>query len=254
MVEAKPDPGREGFFRIEIKDTGIGIPIEKQSMLFQKFFQVDSKATRDFGGTGLGLAISKRLVALMDGEIGLVSAAGKGSTFWFALPIVLPEAGVAGPRECAQLRESATPDKTARGRRVLLAEDEATNQQLAIRLLKKLNCQVDVAANGAQAVAMAARTSYDAIFMDCLMPEVDGWEAARLIRLTQNGGRRVPIIAVTASVIAEQREKSFAAGMDDFVEKPIQDGALERILAKWTTQPPEHSEKLEREEYENAGH
>jgi signal transduction histidine kinase/CheY-like chemotaxis protein len=232
------DQERARFLRCEISDTGIGIPADKQSKLFQLFSQADSSTTRRFGGTGLGLAISKRLVELMGGEIGLSSEVNKGSTFWFTLPAGDPSPGqIYGlentvPAALAPPAVASLP-MAAVNYRVLLAEDNETNQRLAVHVLEKLGCRVDVVPNGLEAVALAGRSRYDLILMDCLMPEMDGLEATREIRRAEHGPGRVPIVALTASVIDGRREKCLAAGMDDFVEKPIHGDKLARALRKW---------------------
>jgi CheY-like chemotaxis protein/nitrogen-specific signal transduction histidine kinase len=218
------------FVRCEITDTGIGIPPEKQAKLFQLFSQTDSSTTRRYGGTGLGLAISKKLVELMGGAIGLTSAAGRGATFWFTLPLA--------KRPVAPLAKAVNPPDSMTAPafhcRVLLVEDEPTNQKLTLRLLQKLSCEVDIASNGREALALLARQRPDLIFMDCLMPEMDGFEATRAIRLAENGLDRVPIIALTASVFEGRREKCQAAGMDDFIEKPMKPNVLAEALVRWT--------------------
>jgi CheY-like chemotaxis protein len=242
-VAVRMDPANPEFIRCEVTDTGIGVPREKQAKLFQLFSQADSSTTRRFGGSGLGLAISKRLVELMGGEIGLLSEPGKGSTFWFNLPAapgrsdLLQKLDLA-PQTAAEDKEPAeAPGHPAARAHVLLAEDDPVNQELARYLLKRLSCAVDVAPNGREAVELARRRVYDAVFMDCLMPEMDGLEATRQIRRAENGATRVPIIAVTASVFESQRAECLAAGMDDFIEKPIHADMMEKALQKWVFDP-----------------
>lgn len=235
------------FVLISVTDTGIGIPREAHAGLFQKFTQADSSTTRRFGGTGLGLAISKRLVELMGGLIGVQSEEKVGSTFWFILPIVacsLPSRSPLGSRS-----QSASPlgsdaaagamkatDQAAENTPpcVLLADDNEANQMLGVALLEKLGSRVEVAHNGAEAVAMAAKKDYELVLMDCHMPVKDGYSATREIRAQEREGHRVPIIALTANAITGDREKCLAAGMDDYLSKPIRKSDLVRILSKWT--------------------
>jgi len=378
LIEVRLAPesrSASGHLRISISDTGIGIPSETQAKLFQKFTQADSSTTRKFGGTGLGLAISKSLVELMQGDIGVQSAPGKGSTFWFTLPLAdpvpqhsprhLPSAlsharvlvvdshEVSRRIICEQLgswglahqtalnqqqalaqllhaQAAGTPfdfalldDKLddgsalelaaslraypalsstrlvliapARQRmnspacesvgfsacvnkplirpsqlmdalasawapaghplhlsngpasanteifsapkhhnlRVLLAEDNETNQRLAQASLVKLGCQVEIVATGREAVASALGGQFDLILMDCWMPELDGYGATAEIRQRQETAPRIPIIAVTANAMEGDREKCLAAGMDDYITKPVRLAALKVILARW---------------------
>src|SRR5581483_7179143 len=215
--------------RFSVHDTGIGVAPEKLPELFQRFTQADPTMTRRFGGTGLGLAISKQLVELMGGEIGASSREGVGSCFWFRLPLAH-----AGPEPCAapDLAREPVPDVAGR-LRVLLAEDNVVNQQIASRMLEKLGCRVDIAANGREAVAMTKLMPYDAVLMDCNMPEMDGYEATQEIRRDERTfGGRVPIIAMTANVAPGDRECCLHAGMDDYLAKPVALESLASALAR----------------------
>ena len=219
--------GDEVTLRVEVRDTGIGIAPEVQNRLFEPFRQADASTTRTFGGTGLGLAIAKQLVGAFGGEIGLDSVPGTGSTFWFTARFRTAESTHRAPR-----RDWASPSPQAPARRghVLVVEDNDINQLVALGLLETIGYTADLAANGEDAVAMAVREEYDAVLMDLQMPGMDGYAASRLIRSQEPAQRRVPIIAMTASAIDGERERCLAAGMDDFLTKPVDTGRLEAVL------------------------
>jgi PAS domain S-box-containing protein len=214
-------------FRITVGDTGIGIPPEKLPLLFGRFAQVDSSLVRKYEGAGLGLAISQELARLMGGGIAVSSDPGRGSEFTVTVPL---------PRCAPDAGEAAGPPPTLRPRtrRVLLAEDNAVNLKLGVRLLEKLGCRVDAAGNGREAVEMAERFPYDLIFMDCRMPEMDGYEASRQIRSRPHNRAHVPIVALTAHAVSGAREECLEAGMDDYVTKPVRPADLERMLLRWS--------------------
>lgn len=218
------------YLVLRVADTGIGIPPEKQARLFEKFTQGDSSTSRRFGGTGLGLAISRRLVAMMGGSITLESEPGVGSTFTVRLPLQKPAAGVVAAASRAVKREN----RRFPGASVLLVEDHAANQELAREFLEQFGCEVSVAVDGREALRYAT-ADFDAILMDCHMPEVDGFQATAEIRERERstGGRRVPIIALTASAMEGDRDRCLAAGMDDHISKPIDLDELGAMLAKW---------------------
>ncbi len=228
-MSATPLGDGRARLRVEVRDTGIGISREALAKLFQPFSQADASMTRRFGGTGLGLAICKRLVELMGGDIGAESAPHAGSTFWFTLPVQQADVHTA-PSEV----DTATPAEPSlrKGVRVLLAEDNMVNQKVAVRMLERFGCRVDVAGNGIEAVEMHARFGYDVIFMDWQMPEMDGVEATRRIRANARM-RRAPIIAMTANTMQGDREECLAAGMDDYLSKPFQPEKLRDILERW---------------------
>jgi PAS domain S-box-containing protein len=219
---------------IRVQDTGIGIPPAAQAALFKKFTQADASTTRRYGGTGLGLAICRQLVDLMGGTIGLDSTPGAGSTFWFSLPVAIAHCVDAGTPPV----EIAAPATDVI--RVLVADDNSVNQMVAVRLLQRLGCRCDVAGNGAEAVQMAARLPYSLIFMDCHMPEMDGFEATLAIRSRERDLKlaATPIVALTASVLQEDRDRCASAGMNDILGKPVQPAEFARLLRRFA---PRHT-------------
>ncbi len=214
--------------RFRVRDTGIGIDPGTQSKLFQVFSQGDSSTTRRFGGTGLGLAISQRLVHRMGGHIGVTSALGQGSEFSFELS--LPVA----PPPSSGSRAPFGPVAKPLAGRVLVVEDDRVNQRVIELLLEKLGLEAVIVADGAAAVGIATHERWDAILMDCQMPGMDGFEATRQIR-ARLAGRRLPIIALTANAMVGDREACVAAGMDDFVPKPVRQDELRTCLERWLT-------------------
>jgi len=217
------------LLRFEVCDTGIGMEPEAQARMFQAFSQADSSTTRKYGGTGLGLAISRQLVALMGGQIGVDSALGVGSKFWFTVRLPRAEPSAAAKPETVQVVEA----QPVRRGRVLIAEDNEVNQRLAVALVGKLGFEAELARTGQEAVAALARRSYDLVLMDCQMPGMDGFQAASAIRQTQNGSVRTPIIAMTANAMEGDRERCLEAGMDDYISKPIDVGNLAEVLNRW---------------------
>ena len=214
--------------RFEISDTGIGIAREIQPRLFQSFMQADPSTTRKYGGTGLGLAISKRLTELMGGEIGFESEKGIGSTFWFTVRMTIGEAPAP-----VLVRAPARSFSDSRAK-ILLAEDNPVNQKVGLMFLERLGCRADLVENGVKAVEAVSGTPYDVVFMDCQMPEMDGFEATREIRRRNHSlGKRPVVIAMTANALAGDRERCLEAGMDDYLSKPVKLQDLERLLEKW---------------------
>lgn len=234
------------LLRFTVSDTGIGVPAEKQGILFNKFTQIDSSTTRKFGGTGLGLAISKQLAELMDGQIGVNNRKGRGAEFWFTARFRLEETAVDAPcRQTSSDQNGSAEEPTGRGRhagfapgdgldsllpiescvnaRVLVAEDNLTNQQVVLGLLAKFGVKADVAADGSQAIDALERTPYDLVLMDVRMPVMDGITATRWIRNQESAvlDHEIPIIALTASALNSDRDACLSAGMSGFLSKPF---------------------------------
>ncbi|HUQ95946.1 MAG TPA: ATP-binding protein [Bryobacteraceae bacterium] len=217
------------LLRISVSDTGSGIADDKLRRLFTPFGQSDGSGSRKHSGMGIGLALCKRLVELMNGTIGVASKAGLGSTFHFHLPLPLdPDAKPEAPR--AAIESQRNDPLVFPGRRILLVEDNAVNQKLGAAILEKFGARVDVAANGREAVQMAEKLPYDAIFMDCHMPEMDGYAATLEIRRREIGERRTPIFAMTAYALRGDKEKCLASGMDDYLSKPVNVDDIRNLL------------------------
>ena len=233
MTLAPASPADKPRLRFAVRDTGMGIAPEKRRDLFQSFSQLDSSTTRRFGGTGLGLAICQRLVSLMGGEIGVDSAVGVGSTFWFVVDFLpasapLPARPDAAPEPGAARLEAWRVE----GKRVLVVEDNSFNQLVALALLDHLGVAADAVANGFEAIEALQRIDYDLVLMDCQMPELDGYEATVRIRAGAAGEARrtIPIIAMTANAIKGDRERSIEAGMNDYLTKPVETARLVAVL------------------------
>jgi PAS domain S-box-containing protein len=218
------------LLRFEVADSGIGIDAATQARLFQPFVQADGSATRRYGGAGLGLALCRRIVSAMGGQIGVRSEPGQGSTFWFTVRLARPDGAV-----------PAEPD-LRRGGRILVVEDNTVNQKVAVAMIESLGYAAEAVGNGLEAVEACAGQTYDAILMDCQMPQMDGYKATAFIREREGLSRRTPIIALTASVTAEDRQRCLSAGMDDYLSKPVPREALASTLRKWIptagTPPP----------------
>jgi PAS domain S-box-containing protein len=233
------------LFRFEVSDTGIGIHHDQQQGIFDSFSQGDGTAARKHGGTGLGLSISKQLVEMMGGKIGVISDIGKGSTFWFTIPLEKSAADVS-------LQETRVHDETGeKGKlngHILLAEDNPVNQEVTESMLKGLGIEATIVKNGREALEALSKIRFDAVLMDCQMPEMDGYEATRKLREWEAKENhpgfpdpRTPIVALTAHAMQGDREDCLAAGMDDYLTKPFSATDLERVLRRWLkgTKDPE---------------
>ncbi|CAH1608989.1 Histidine kinase [Vibrio jasicida] len=214
-----------GFAHFEIEDTGIGIPLEAQQALFDPFVQADRSTKRSFEGSGLGLAICKNLVDLMKGQISYVSEPRKGTTFQVVVPLKRGEApaNLAGSEATGRQIELA-------GRNILVVDDIRMNQVIVTQMLKKLDITPDLKNNGLEALEAVKNKDYELIFMDCRMPEMDGYEAT--VHLREDGFNN-PIIALTAGTTLEERKKCIESGMDDILTKPYTAADIEQVMCKW---------------------
>ncbi|MCI5218751.1 MAG: response regulator, partial [Candidatus Electrothrix sp. LOE2] len=227
-IAAQEEDDESLQLKMSVHDTGIGIPAERMDRLFHSFSQADASTSRKYGGTGLGLAICRRLSKLMDGEVGVTSEQGRGSTFRCTVSV----------RKASRDAFITTKEQTGfhnflpAAPDLLLVEDNKVNQYVALSILKKIDLVADVAENGVQALEMLRKKEYDLVLMDIQMPEMDGFEATRYIRNPDSGVLRpdVPIIAMTADATKEDRDKCFAAGMNDYIPKPVNREHLFSVL------------------------
>jgi signal transduction histidine kinase/CheY-like chemotaxis protein len=223
--------GNAGRLRVEVTDDGIGIPRLAQSSLFQRFSQADASTTRRFGGTGLGLSISREIIEAMDGRIGLRSLEGVGSTFWLEIPSRLATAALQAPPQVAEAAAAT------RGLKLLVAEDNVINQKIIDAYLRKAGHEPVMVANGREALEAAQREAFDLILMDMQMPVLDGLGATRALRALDGPAAEVPIVALTAETMEGDRERLLAAGLDDYVAKPIDRDELFRSIARAAGSP-----------------
>jgi signal transduction histidine kinase/DNA-binding response OmpR family regulator len=230
--------GSDTQVRFRVMDTGIGIPSKKIDRLFTPFTQVDASTTRNYGGTGLGLSICKKLTELMNGKIGVESQVGVGSTFWFTIPF--EPARLSAQREKSPLVESeqsvGSGSAFPLGQiRVLLAEDNLINQEVAVTILEKSHIQVDAVANGLDAIRALEHNRYDLVLMDVQMPEIDGLQASRIIRDPTSSvlDHNIPIVAMTANAMRRDQEACLQAGMNDYLPKPFDPSQLVARIARW---------------------
>ena len=230
------EEGERRRLRIAVADSGIGVPQAQRETIFDRFTQSDASVSRRFGGTGLGLAISKRIVEGLGGQIGVDSKPGHGSTFWLEVTFPLAKDDAAAA--------PATPHDAglAPALRLLLVDDNAVNRELVCALLSPFDVEIDQAADGVEAVEMAARCAYDLILMDMQMPNMDGLAATRRIRAeARPGAPRTPIVAMTANVMEDQVRRCLDAGMDDHLGKPIDSAKLIAAINHWTADPAQEA-------------
>ena len=222
--------------RFDVTDTGIGIDPEQIERMFDPFVQADVSMTRQYGGNGLGLAIAKQLVERMGGEIGARSQPGHGSTFWFELH--LPMAADPASPIVRKRDEHLTPRPlSATAPLVLVVEDSPVNRVVATRVLERCGYHTHAVQDGREALEALTTSHYDAVLMDCQMPELDGYQATRELRRRENGERRTPVIAMTAHAMTGDRERCLEAGMDDYITKPLRAQTLTDTLERWIKQP-----------------
>lgn len=239
LTHKSPDAATVAF---EVQDSGIGIASEAQKRIFDPFCQADGSMTRRYGGTGLGLAIVKQLVDMMGGSVWVRSEEGRGSTFGFTLTCPMTAAVTPSPSveltcNLSRPKPASTRQDASSPARILLVEDDSVNREVVLGMLALIGHEADVAENGLQALAALARASYDAILMDCQMPEMDGLTTAAEIRRRHPippNGHRPTIIALTAHAMQSDREACLAAGMDDYLSKPVRIDELTATLARWT--------------------
>jgi CheY-like chemotaxis protein len=221
---------------LEVTDTGVGIREADRAAIFEPFRQADASTTRRFGGTGLGLAISSRLVEAMGGQIGFDTKVDHGTTFWCT--VEMPRGEATGAAPSAPSANSAARGEHA-GARVLVVDDDSINQLVALAMVRKLGYLADVATDGIEALAALARTRYAAVLMDCQMPHMDGYQATTALREGGGAPAETPVIAMTAGAMKADREQCLAAGMDDYISKPITSESVDAVLAHWTLPAPD---------------
>jgi len=226
------EDGQHATLRFQVRDSGIGIATDTIGKIFEAFSQADSSTRRKYGGTGLGLTIARHLVELMGGSVGVESTEGEGATFWFTAML---EKQPKAPEVPALETAGSTGGLKNTYVRFLLIEDDAINQFALSRLLSMTGYRVDVADNGSEGLKLLEENDYSLVLMDCMMPVLDGYQATAAIRDPASNVKNhaVPVIAITANAMREDRDKCLAAGMDDYLSKPVEVAALRAMIEKW---------------------
>jgi PAS domain S-box-containing protein len=233
-----------GFgLRFAVSDTGIGISPQAQARLFQSFSQADRSTVRRYGGTGLGLAISRRIVEMMGGSITVDSEPGRGSTFTAEVHLSSP-ARTPGDQDAAVRREGVPDAEPHRVARVLVVDDNPVNQRVVVHMLGKLKVDCELAAGGTEALASLGAGGHDLLLTDIEMPDMDGYELTRAVRRLPGRTAAIPVVAMTAHALKGVREECLAAGMDDYIAKPIQLETLRELLARWAGAAPHSGSAL----------
>ncbi|HEX2752081.1 MAG TPA: ATP-binding protein [Alphaproteobacteria bacterium] len=258
-IETTPAGGGGRIMTFSVTDTGIGVPQDKQSHIFEKFTQADDSMTRKFGGTGLGLHISRHLVELMDGKIGVESEEGKGARFWFSVPFATTEARAANDKKAFRTHHLPQTFDSHRVKvediHILIAEDHKPNQWFIKKLLPRMGFRLSSMVDTGEAVIDAlGKETIDMILMDCHMPGMSGYEATREIRnLERATGKHIPIIAMTADAMMGTRERVLQSGMDEYISKPIDSDELRHIMSRWVIFPDEDQSTASREKPQHRG-
>jgi CheY-like chemotaxis protein/HPt (histidine-containing phosphotransfer) domain-containing protein len=246
-VNVRSGHGKKFQLHFSVEDTGIGIAKDSLDKIFKAFSQGDNSMTRKFGGTGLGLSITERLVRLMNGKIQVESELGKGSIFSVEVELDAPsEKEVQEFLSLEEEKKEKRKQKFSKSGRMLIAEDNMINQKVFLGLLHGSNYHIDIVDNGRKAVEAVKNNKYDLVLMDCQMPEMDGYEAAAKIRkLEKASGLHLPIIAVTANAMKNEKERCLSVGMDDYISKPISGPDLIELIEKWLPGSQGKSKKSE---------